>query len=275
MSSELIISTYENPRALSLCLESLRHQTRMCDGICIADDGSGPETAQVIARYARENPQVPLRHVWHPDRGFEKCAILNKAIASSQAEFLVFLDGDVLLHPRFIARHFELARPGRFTSGGIIRLDAQASASVTAEAIAGGRIFDRAWLRANRAIDRLGTWLKTMPFGPQVMGWFDRLTPVPKSLLGANWSGFRADILKVNGFDETIKYGGLDKEMGYRLMNAGVAGQHMRYTAPLLHLDHPRGYRDPDRVRRQKAALQATRRSGRFWTENGIARKDH
>ena len=104
-------------------------------------------------------------------------------------------------------------------------------------------IRDRGWLRANRAIDRLGTWLKTMPFGPRVMGWFDRLTPVPKSLLGANWSAFRADILKVNGFDETIKYGGLDKEMGFRLMNAGIAGQHMRYTAPLLHLDHPRGYR--------------------------------
>ena len=66
-----------------------------------------------------------MRHVWHEDRGFEKAAILNRAIATSEAEFLIFIDGDVLIAPGFIARHLELARPGRFSTGSLIRLDAR------------------------------------------------------------------------------------------------------------------------------------------------------
>ena len=89
---------------------------------------------------------------------------------------------------------------------------------------------------------------------------------------GANASAFRAAILKVNGFDETIKYGGGDKEFGVRLTNAGVRGQHLRYTAPVVHLDHPRGYADPATIRANKARVRATRASGRSWTPDGIVK---
>ena len=67
--------------------------------------------------FAAAHPELRFRHVWQEDRGFEKAAILNKAIASSEAEFLIFIDGDVLIHPDFIARHLELARPGAFSTG--------------------------------------------------------------------------------------------------------------------------------------------------------------
>ncbi len=77
---------------------------------------------------------------------------------------LVFIDGDVMIHPGFVARHLELARPDRWSSGSLIRLDAAATAAVTEADVASGRVFDRGWLRAHGAFDRLGTWLKAMPF---------------------------------------------------------------------------------------------------------------
>jgi glycosyltransferase involved in cell wall biosynthesis len=270
MRTELIVSTYQSPRALTLCLTSVAAQTVRPDSICIADDGSGPETKAAIDAFAAAHPELSVRHVWHEDRGFEKAAILNRAIATSEAEFLIFIDGDVLIAPGFVARHLELAAPGRFSTGSLIRLDAAATASVTPEMIERGVVFDRGWLRANRAIDRLGTWLKTMPFPRPVMACLDRATPVQRALCGANASLFLADALKVNGFDETIKYGGGDKEFGVRLENAGVKGQHMRYTAPLVHLDHPRGYSDPEQIRRHKARIGEVRRDRVRWTPNGV-----
>jgi len=270
MRTELIVSTYNSPRALTLCLTSVARQTVLPDSVCIADDGSGPETAAAVEAFAAAHPEVPVRHVWHEDRGFEKAAILNKAIASSEADFLIFIDGDVLIHPRFIARHLALARPGRFSTGSLIRLDAAATAIVTPELIESGAVFDRGWLRAHGTIDRLGTWLKTMPFPEPVQAFLDRATPVQTALCGANASLFRADAVRVNGFDESIKYGGGDKEFGVRLSNAGVRGQHLRYTAPLVHLDHPRGYRDPDQIRRHKAMIARVRRDRVAWTTHGV-----
>jgi len=271
MRTELILSTYENPRALGLCLASVARQRVAVGSIAIADDGSGPETAAVIAAFAASHP-APVRHVWHEDRGFEKGAILNKAIASSVADLIVFIDGDVLIHPGFVARHIELARPGRFCTGSLIRLDAAATASVTPELVTSGRVFDRHWLRENRAIDRFGTWLKTMPLPKPVMNALEILSPVQKALCGANASAFRADLLAVNGYDETIKYGGEDKDLGVRLTNGGVRGRHLRYTAPIVHLDHARGYADPERIRRHKAIIRQRRADGTSWVAQGIAK---
>jgi len=270
MKTELIITTYNSVRALELCLVSVAQQSLLPDTICIADDGSGPETKEFIDGLGATYPNLTFRHVWHEDQGFEKCRILNKAIESSKAEFLFFLDGDVMIHPNFLKRHFDLAQRGRFSTGSLIRLDNKATDEMRVETVTSGDVFDRAWLRDNRAIDRLGTWLKTMPFPFAIQNLLDVITPVQKALCGANWSAFREDILKVNGFDETLKYGGLDKEFGIRLINAGVKGRHLRYTAPLVHLDHPRGYRDPEKVKRHKAMIKEVRTSGRSWTEDGI-----
>lgn len=272
MRTELIVSTYESPRALKLCLASVVRQTVLPDSICIADDGSGPETKAAVDAFAAAHPELGVRHVWHEDRGFEKNAILNRAIASSTAEFLVFIDGDVLVRPDFISRHLTLARQDRWSSGSLIRLDAAATAAVTEELVASGRVFDRNWLRAHRAIDRFGTWLKTRPLPAPMLAALDVATPVQKAWGGANSSAFRAALIAVNGFDESMKYGGEDKELGVRLTNSGVRGQHLRYTASVVHLDHPRGYADPVAIRANKARVREARRSNKTWTPDGIVK---
>lgn len=271
MKTEVIVTTYNSTRALHLTLLSLERQTVAPDALCIADDGSGPDTADLVETWTERLP-YPVRHVWHEDRGFEKCAILNKAVDSSEADYLIFLDGDVLIHPGFVARHLKRAGRGRYMTGSHIKLDMPTTNGLSDDDITSGRVFRRDWLRTHNAIDRLGSWLKTMPLPFAVQAALDRLTPVKPNLAGGNWSAFRDDILLVNGFDETIKYGGLDKELGYRLRNAGIAGRHLRYTAPLLHQDHPRGYKDPEKVRRHKEMIREVRDSGRSWTEHGITK---
>ena len=87
---------------------------------------------------------------------------------------------------------------------------------------------------------------------------------------GGNGSAYRDAILAVNGLDETMKYGGGDKEFGIRLANSGVKGRHLRFTAPLVHLDHPRGYKDPEKIRAHRLKIAEARRTGKIWAEAGI-----
>lgn len=272
MRTELILTTYNDPRSLALCLVSVARQRMLPDSVCVADDGSGPETAAVIEAFRAGHPALTLRHLWHEDRGFRKCTILNEAIRTSAADFLIFLDGDVMIRPDFTARHLELARRGRFSTGSLIRLDREATASVTPQMVTDGTVFSRAWLKANRAIPGLSTWLKTAPLPKPLLNLLELVSPVRRALCGANWSAFRCDILKVNGFDETITHGGLDKELGERLTNAGIPGRHLRFSAPLVHLDHPRGYADAAKKAAQKEFIRRVRRERIDWTPNGIVK---
>lgn len=272
MRSELIIATYNSPRYLALVLASLPCQRVRPDSVCVADDGSGPETAAVIAGFAAHFPELAPRHLWHPDQGFRKNVILNEAIRSSDAEHLIFTDGDCLLSPGFVARHRALGGDGRWASGSLIRLPAAASARVSAEDVRSGRVFAHDWLRGAGAFDRITSWLKAMPLPFVVQAALDRLYPIRRTFMGSNASAMRADLLRVNGFDERIAYGGGDKELGVRLSNAGVRALRLRFTAPVVHLDHARGYADPARIAQQRRMILRSRRQRLTWTEAGLVK---
>jgi GT2 family glycosyltransferase len=107
-----------------------------------------------------------------------------------------------------------------------------------------------------------------------VSDFLERISPVKKVWNGCNSSGWRSDLLKVNGFDESMKYGAEDVEMGVRLNNAGIIGRHNRYTAPLLHIEHARGYADPLVAASNKRYMKTVRRSGKTWTPLGIVKSE-
>lgn len=269
MKTELIITTYNSPRALNLVLCALQAQTRLPDRIAVADDGSGPETKAVLEKH---QPRLPLRHVWHPDTGFGKNEILNKAIASSAADLLIFIDGDCLASAGFIARHIELARPNTFSTGSVVRLNAETSERLNEEDITSKRVFDPQWLSRNGNIKGLSDRLKAGSAPRPLAKFLDKISPVRITWSGGNASTSRAQLIKVNGFDESMRYGGEDKELGSRLLNAGVKGQFLRYSAPLLHIDHPRGYVDPEIVKTNRAKIEDTRKTRRIWADLGLDR---
>ena len=274
VSTEVIVTTYNNPQALHFALLGLEGQSTQAFKVCVADDGSGSDTQDVVSLWQHRFGQERFRHVWHPDKGFAKNEILNKAIVSSLADYLIFIDGDCIASPGYVQRHLDLRRPGQFVSGSLIRMPLEVNELLTDGLITTKAIFQTNWLKSHGAIRRLGSWLKTANLPLPMSDFLERISPVKKVWNGCNSSGWRSDLLKVNGFDESMKYGAEDVEMGVRLNNAGIIGRHNRYTAPLLHIEHARGYADPLVAASNKRHMKTVRRSGRTWTPLGIVKSE-
>lgn len=265
MTIGIIISTYNNPTWLEKTLWGYLAQERRADEIIVADDGSTDETRQLVERYA---DRLPLRHVWHEDKGFRKTKILNEALGVATADYLIFTDQDCVPRRDFVATHERLARKGCLLSGGYFKLPMGISRQLTQEDIAEGRAFSLRWLRSQGL-----QW--TFKCTKLVQSrWFARMmnavTPTHATWNGMNSSTWREDILSVKGFDERMQYGGEDREMGERLFNKGMKGVQIRYSAIVLHLDHSRPYVNEEALRRNKEIREATRRQHLTETAYGL-----
>jgi glycosyltransferase involved in cell wall biosynthesis len=232
MKVSLIIITYNWPKALERVLESVVTQTRLPDEVLIADDGSGPDTAAVIAR-ASEHFPVPLRHIWQEDRGFRAARCRNRGIAASVGNYIVLLDGDMLMHPQFIADHLMLAEPGYFLQGGRLK----ANRAESERLLAGGRPIYAPWVKANfHEFD--GTRRLYAFRQPALARWKARSRNGGR-VMSCNMSFWREDLLRVNGFDERMEgYGAEDRELVVRLENAGLRRRALKWAALAMHLEH-------------------------------------
>jgi glycosyltransferase involved in cell wall biosynthesis len=268
MKLSVIVSTYNKPRDLERVLWGYACQTDRAFELLVADDGSGPGTAVAIERVCRE---AGLRavHVWHPDRGFRKSEIMNRAIAASGGDYLLFTDGDSIPRADLVAVHRALARPGRYLGGGYLKLPAQASDAVTVEDVRAGRFAELGWLRAQGW--RPGRRALRMVRSRALAAALDRVTPTAPLFAGNNASVWREAMFAVNGFDMEMGYGGLDRAVGYRLVNLGVRGIQVRHRALCMHLHHERPYKDPEGMRRNREILESIRRGGETRARRGIA----
>lgn len=265
----VILSTYNAPLWLEKSLWGYACQLHDRFEVVIADDGSGPETAAVIERM-REQTDLKLTHVWHEDDGFRKCAILNRAIEAASGDYLLFSDGDCIPRRDFVRQHYMAARPLRFLSGGYYKLPMSTSRAITAEDIRSGRAFSVAWLRAN-GLPFSHRWLRLVAQG-RAAELLNRITTTRPSWNGNNSSGWAFDIRQVNGFDQRMRYGGEDRELGERLENLGVRGKHVRYQSVCLHLDHARGYVNDEDLELNRQIRRETQRLLRTHTTHGIRR---
>lgn len=261
----VIISTYNNPQWLEKALWGLRYQTHQPNEIIIADDGSTDETRQLIERYATT---MPIRHIWHTDNGFLKTTILNKAVSEATADYLIFIDQDLIARKDFVSRHYVHARKGHFVSGGAILLSEQMSHAITEEDIRTQRLFDISWLQQNGMPWR---WkMSKLWRNDTLCRIMNRITPAKASWNGGNASTWRQYIIDANGFDTRMRYGAEDREFGQRLMNAGYKGIQLRYGTPLMHLYHTRPYRNEEDWRRNKEIWDETISTKRTQTEYGM-----
>ena len=269
MSPSIIISTYNQPSWLEKVLWGYQCQSHQNFDIIIADDGSSGKTQEVIDRYQKILPQK-ITHVWHEDTGFQKSAILNKAIERSSSDYLIFTDGDCIPRKDFIQTHLSLAEKNTFLSGGYCKLPMDISKSLTKENIQSGEAFDTAWLK-KLGFDKKSSLLK-LALKKTSSKAMDILTPTKATWNGCNSSTWRKYILTVNGHNETMQYGGEDREMGMRLINNGIKSKQVRNRAILLHLDHSRGYDTPESISRNLLIRKHTDTTQATWTDHGITR---
>ena len=234
--------------------------------LIVADDGSTDATRRVIAEVCARY-DISIRHVWQSDDGFRKCRILNQAAMTTDADYLIFSDGDCIPRRDFVATHVKHARRGRFLSGGYIKLNSQTTAQITTDSIVQGLATDAKWLRgsgtSSRKLGRLG-----------VSGWqaalMNTITPTRPTWNGHNSSCWRVDLLRVNGFDERMQYWAEDREFGERLVNAGIRGAQIRYSAVCVHLDHERPYKTVQSRERNQQIRAETKARAAAWTDYGI-----
>jgi glycosyltransferase involved in cell wall biosynthesis len=271
MRTSVIVSTYNAPEWLEKVVWGFAVQSRRDFELIIADDGSTEATALLIQDLA-EQTGLEIGHVWHEDRGFRKCAILNKAIERARADYLVFSDGDCIPRWDFVETHLRFARPGVLLSGGAVRLPMALSESITVDDVVSRRATDLRWLIAHGM--PLSPKLLKLAARPMFSRLLDTLTTTRATWNGGNASAWKSDVLRVNGYDERMGHGGLDRELGERLVNAGVRSKQLRYRAVCVHLDHARGYARPDALERNLAIRHETRNSKSSWTPYGIEKPE-
>lgn len=268
MKLTVIMTTYNSPAWLEKVLWGYSAQTFRDFEIIIGDDGSTEETRNLIGQM-REETGLPIRHIWQEDNGFRKCRILNKSIRAAESPYVVFTDGDCIPRKDFLAVHAAEAEPGRYLSGGYHKLPTCTSRAITRDDILSGNCFNLKWLKAHG----LSASYKNVKLtaSSAMARVYNRLTPTRCNFKGSNSSAWLEDILMVNGFDERMSWGGLDREFGVRLKNAGIKPKHVRYNAIVVHLDHQRGYKSLDQMRDNRNLRIANQRSGVIRTDYGIA----
>ncbi len=259
MRLALIVSTYERPEALAAVLDSVARQRAAPDEIIIADDGSGAATRELIAAFTRRS-MVPVRAVSQPHQGFRLTRLRNLAIAAATADYLVFVDGDMLLHEAFVADHRRHAVRGMFTQGVRVRADATLTA----------RLLEDPRLPVSAASAGLGTLRRFYLLRSRVLAKaMRRAANRLIAIKGCNQAFWRDDLVRVNGFNEAIEgWGPEDKELCARLAHAGIARQSLMFAAAAIHLHHPPASRVT--LAANLAVLEDTLRARRTWCERGL-----
>jgi len=265
----VIVSTYNAEEWLEKVLWGFNQQTFKDFEVVIADDGSKESTKDLLDTMAK-SVFYTIKHVWQEDNGFQKSRILNKSVTTCSAPYIIMTDGDCIPREDFVQVHYINKAKGYFISGGYYMLPMNISKMITLEDIEEQRCFDIYWLK-EKGIPKTFKNKKLTATGiiSSILNW---ITPTNASWNGHNASGWKKDILNVNGFDERMQYGGQDRELGERLFNFGIKSKQLRYSAVCIHLDHKRGYKTAETIAKNLGIRKKTKLEKRVWTYYGITR---
>ncbi|MEN8190610.1 MAG: glycosyltransferase family 2 protein [Thermodesulfobacteriota bacterium] len=260
MKTCLIITTYNKKNILRLVLRTAFVQTVAPTEIIVADDGSDPDTGELVKEMRLETA-TPVYHCWQEDKGFRPSRCRNMAIARSSADYCILIDGDIMLDEHFIEDHLHYATPGYFIQGSRVILSQQATESIIHSGNTRISFFDHEiGNRKNCIRSRL----------------LSRFLSMRNKRLGGiktcNFAFWKKDAIKVNGFNENfVGWGHEDTEFAARLLNIGIRRQNVKFNALAFHLYHSTQPRDA--LDKNDALLLETRTQKKIWCDNGL--KEH
>lgn len=240
MHASVVIAAYNKPDVLRLVLNGYARQSCRDFEVIVADDGSSEDIASVIDEL-RPQLGVPIRHLWHEDRGWRKNTMLNNAIRAAESPYLVFTDGDCLPHSRFVQDHLALREMDRFLCGRRAEMSARWTASLSEDGVRTGR-YEKLGLRdwwegLTGAAVRIEDGLRFE--SPRIRNILHRTS---RGMLGSNFSLHREALESINGFDEEYDGPGCgeDSDVQFRLELLGLTAKSLRHLAIQFHLHHPR-----------------------------------
>jgi len=237
-SLTLVVPVYNAVRYLEFIFAALERQSFRDFEVIIADDGSGAEMRGLIENVQRSAP-FSIQHLWHEDKGFRKNAMLNQAIAASQTDYLVFIDGDCLPHHKFLEDHWTRHQSNTLLCGRRVNFSKPITDQLTREDISSGQFekysFSLLW-------DGFMARSSNLEEGIRIQHpLFRKFIEMREArILGSNFSVEKASLEHINGFNEDYQgYGlGEDSDIAYRLGIMGVKSLTLRHLAILYHLYH-------------------------------------
>lgn len=262
----IIVATYDRSDALDAVLRSLAEQNDPDFEVLVADDGSNPQTAALVDAWkCRVGHRVV--HVWQPDQGFRLAEIRNRAILVATGDYCIFLDGDCLARPNFVAAHRTLAERGWFVTGNRILMSRELSQRILRERLIPERWIISDWLlqRLAGGINRLAA-LVSLPLGA-----FRKLhAGAWRGARACNLGVWRSDLVAVNGFDNGFTgWGREDSDLFVRLLRAGVRRKDGRLATGVLHLWHPQA--DRSRLKENERRLDEVLAGDRIQAKQGLS----
>jgi len=227
----LIISTYNWPEALELALLSVMAQSIMPAELIIADDGSDSRTKHIIDKF-RKKIRIPINHVWHEDRGFRLAKIRNMAISQAIGDYIVQIDGDIIMHTHFIEDHMNFAQPGSFVRASRVYINKETSKKMIQHRLHTASAF-------SPGISNFFSALRV----PFLWKYFEKTYKAKGDeryeIHGCNMAYWKKDAIKVNGYNEQFNgWGPEDKEFITRLLNIGLQKRFIKLGAVAFHLYH-------------------------------------
>lgn len=261
MKLSLIIAVYQRDDFLRLVLESVRRQKFRDFEVIVAEDGDSGDVARVVEAF-RDRNEIPLTHLFQEDDGFRKARILNRAVDVAKGEFLVFIDGDCLLHHLFLYKYAERAQDGLCLFGRRVMVGRRLTDCLLREGEGYNINFFRVLFSQSRKKEEalylsfLGTWRKS-------------------GVLGCSFCVSRHDMRAINGFDEdfTQPFYGEDTDVERRLRLLGLRIVCTRYATIQYHLHHDAGDRKLSWAISEDLFNRKSEK-GLFWCSNGIVKSE-
>lgn len=226
-SCTLVTPTYNWPEALELLLLSILNQSVLPNEVIIADDGSRKETKQLIEHFQKTFP-IPLIHIWHEDIKNRKPRIMNKAIAKANYDYIIEIDGDIIMNKYFIEDHLNFAEKGCYSFGSRVNIQEKLLTPLFSKKIIDFHLFSEGIKKRSRTI--------RFPF---LMRFAKKIEKRSSKLRGCNMSFWKTDFIKINGFNEDLVGWGIDdSEMIQRMHNIGIKGKRLKFTGIAYHIFH-------------------------------------
>jgi glycosyltransferase involved in cell wall biosynthesis len=237
-SVAILIATYNWPQALKQTLMSVANQTIQPNEVLIADDGSDERTSKLIQAFKLNHPNLNIIHVWHEDNGFRLAAIRNKSIRMAQSDYIIQIDGDIILDQHFIADHLSLKEKGFFVTGSRLLLGKKITdALLESEKVNFARL---RWKGKN-----FFNTLRIPMFTGLLQNTYKTKGEYLYYVKGCNMAFWKSDLYLVNGYDESFNgWGREDTDICIRLIHAGVKKKFIKFGGVQYHLHHALASRD-------------------------------
>ena len=257
MRVSLIITTYNRPDALLLVLRSIEEQIIAPYEVIIADDGSSNDTKKVVTSFQGKS-DMHVIHSWQEDRGFRVAKSRNKAISKSNSDYIILIDGDMILHPQFINDHINNAQPSYFVQGSRVLLTEDKTKQVLDQQKINFSLLSNGLQNRKNAIH--SNILSRL---------FSNKRNTLRGIKSCNLAFFKKDFISVNGFNNEFEgWGREDSELIMRLLNSGINRKNVRFNAIQFHLWHNQNIRNS--LENNELILQNTINNQIKWCDSGV-----